>query len=354
VLPRYRTAFFNRLALACQGGLSVFAGHPRAGEGILPAEGLNAASYAQASNIHLLAGALYVCYQRGLLDWLRTWNPDILVTEANARLLSTRLAVTWMHRRGRPVLGWSLGSPRIDGPLGAVRRRARRRFLAQFDGLIAYSTLGAAQFREAGFPASRIFVAPNAVASPPGPLPLRPAPGHRPPSVLFLGRLQARKRLDLLLNACASIDPRPELWIVGDGPARAQLERMAAAILPSTHFTGTLEGDALEAIFARCDLFVLPGTGGLAAQEAMAHGLPLVVAEGDGTQHDLVRPESGWLVPEDDLKALTEALRHALSGPARLRRMGAESHRIVAEEINIETMTHAFVRALNAVHPPEA
>ena len=81
----------------------------------------------------------------------------------------------------------------------------------------------------------------------------------------------------------------------------------------------------------------------------MAEGLPVIVAEADGTQADLVRPENGWCVPPGDLPALTAALREALSDPPRLRRMGEASYRIVAEEINLETMVAAFVRAVNAV-----
>jgi glycosyltransferase involved in cell wall biosynthesis len=94
---------------------------------------------------------------------------------------------------------------------------------------------------------------------------------------------------------------------------------------------------------------VLPGTGGLAVQEAMAHGLPVIVAQGDGTQTDLVRPENGWLIPPDDLQALEAVLGEAFSDPARLRRMGAESYRIVAEEVNLEAMVGIFVQALCSV-----
>ena len=92
------------------------------------------------------------------------------------------------------------------------------------------------------------------------------------------------------------------------------------------------------------DLFVLPGTGGLAVQQAMAYGLPVIVAQGDGTQDDLVRPGNGWQVPPDDLPALQACLEAALADPARLRQMGAESYRIVRDEINVEQMVAVFVR----------
>jgi glycosyltransferase involved in cell wall biosynthesis len=61
-----------------------------------------------------------------------------------------------------------------------------------------------------------------------------------------------------------------------------------------------------------------------------------------------VRSENGWQVPPDDLKALTNILRQALSDPVKLRLMGNASYRIVAEEINVEKMVEVFIEALNA------
>ncbi|HEX7975289.1 MAG TPA: glycosyltransferase family 4 protein, partial [Anaerolineales bacterium] len=167
----------------------------------------------------------------------------------------------------------------------------------------------------------------------------------------------ARKRLDHLLRACAALPAalQPRLWIVGDGPERAALEGLAAEIYPQAEFAGARHGADLEPYFAAADLFVLPGTGGLAVQEAMAHGLPVIVADGDGSQNDLVRPpgagraENGWLAPPDDQNALQEVLQAALSDPRRLRSMGAESYRIVSEEVNLEAMAAAFVEALDQV-----
>jgi len=112
---------------------------------------------------------------------------------------------------------------------------------------------------------------------------------------------------------------------------------------------GARHGDELAPYFRAADLFVLPGTGGLAVQEAMSYGLPVIVAQGDGTQDDLVRAGNGWQVPPDEDAALAAALREALSDAARLRAMGAESYRIVAQEINLERMVEVFVEALNAV-----
>jgi glycosyltransferase involved in cell wall biosynthesis len=135
--------------------------------------------------------------------------------------------------------------------------------------------------------------------------------------------------------------------VVGDGPAREALENLSRKIYPRAEFVGAKHGDELEPYFSKADLFVLSGTGGLAIQQAMAHGLPVIVAHGDGTQDDLVREENGWQVPPDDLQALTNTLQRAISDPGKLRLMGAASYRIVAEEINVDKMVEVFIHALN-------
>lgn len=345
VLPNYRAPFFDLLASACDGGMSLFTGLPRPGEGITTTDRLQVAKYQSGKNIHLLSGNLYLCYQLGLIDWLRNWKPDALIMEANARYLMTPSALKWMHRRGRPVIGWGLGSPPISG----FRKRLRLSFIRQFDAMIAYSQRGADEYAALGFPREKIFVAYNSVSAPPAFL-----PNHRPwtadhLTILFVGRLQARKRIDMLLRACAQLDSKPRLVIVGEGPERETLESLAKEIYPSVEFIGARHGAELKPYFMEADLFVLPGTGGLAVQEAMSYGLPVIVAQGDGTQDDLVRKENGWQIPPPpgDFEALVSTMKDALSDIARLRRMGEESYRIVKEEINIEKMVETFVQALN-------
>jgi len=349
VLPAYRAPFFDMLGSVCEGEMSLFAGQPRAEESIVSGD-LQVAKYAQARNIHLLKGPLYFCYQRGLLNWLSDWNPDALIVEANPRYLSTPAAIRWMRGRGRPILGWGLGAPPLSGPLVGFRKNGWMRFISKFDGLIAYSQRGANEYAALGFPRDRIFVAYNAVSATP-----QVRPDNRPqtidrPMILFVGRLQARKRIASLLQACSEMpNPKPRLVIVGDGPERGNLEAVAKQLYPSAQFVGSKHGDELRPYFSAADLFVLPGTGGLAVQQAMGHGLPVIVAKGDGTQDDLVGPENGWQIPSGDYGALVSTMREALSDVKRLRKMGDESFRIVVEEINLEKMVEAFVRALNSV-----
>lgn len=341
VLPSYRVPFFDLLAQHCQGGMSVFAGLPRPVEMIASGQ-TQIAEYKEAKNIHLFGGAFYLCYQQGFINWLEETNPDALIVEANPRYLSTPSAVKWMRARGRKVIGWGLGNP------SPFRRGAgaRSRFIYQIDAMLTYSQRGADEYAALGYPREKIFVAHNSVSPAPTFNVERPTLNVEP-TVLFVGRLQARKRVDYLLRACAEVESRPRLIIIGDGPERAGLESLAKDVYPPAEFIGSKHGAELNPYFEQADLFVLPGTGGLAVQEAMSYGLPVIVAKGDGTQDDLVREGNGWQIKPEDYGALVSTMQNALSDIARLRKMGQESFRIVSEEININKMADVFVRALS-------
>lgn len=349
VIPAYRAPFFDMLAESCRGGLILFAGQPLPVESIATANHFKSAGIVQAQNRHFRdpQSALYLCWQEDVIGWLEAQDPEALIVEANPRYLSTRRASRWMKQRGRPVLGWGLGAPRGGNPL---ERYLRLSFLRSLDGVIAYSRRGAGEYRSLEL--RNVFLAHNAVSPRP-----QQAPPDRPltlaeaPMILFVGRLQERKRVDILLRGCASLPPalKPRLVIVGEGPANSNLRSLAKQVYPQAAFVGARHGPELAPYFAEADLFALPGTGGLAVQEAMTYGLPVIVAKGDGTQDDLVRPENGWQVPPGDQHAFTSTLQQALSNVHRLRQMGIQSYRIVAEEINLETMVGSFVEALNTV-----
>ncbi len=354
VLPSYRVPFFDLLAKHCKGGAALYSGKPDAKEGIDLSDSVHEALFFEGRNIALFdpSSPFFINWQPGLLRWLQRWQPDVLILEANARYLSSRKAIRWMKARGKPVLGWGLGSPPLHGRFASLRMRNRKQFYRSLDGIIAYSKRGAKQYQNFGVDPERIFVAYNAVTMPPSfPFPVREVETSRRLMVLFVGRLQTRKRLDLLFDACAKLpeESRPRIVVAGDGPARMGFEDYARKVYHDVHFAGAKYGAALERLFLEADLFVLPGTGGLAVQQAMSYGLPVVVARGDGTQDDLVRKENGWQIPSGDVESLTSALADALSDVRRLRQMGRESYRIVKEEINIERMAATFIRAIRQV-----
>lgn len=345
VLPSYRLPFFDKLATECSDGLTLFAGEP------LPIESINTlgqpsvARLVRLRNIHFLdpSKKMYLCYQYGLGQALRNTLPTALIFEANYRYLSSYPAIQWAKRSNIPLVGWGLGAKPLSGGL----RQLRNHFLGQFGALVAYSAAGAEEFALTGFPREKIWVAKNAATDAPTALaPIRQL--SKKARLLFVGRLQPRKRIDLLIEVFASLKDRygAELVIVGDGPDRVRLEGLAGTRDSAIRFAGHLEGQALEQEFLQADLFVLPGTGGLAVQQAMSFALPLIVAEGDGTQDDLVTPRNGWLVKPADRDDLASKIHYALQDRAKLEKMGQESYRIVQDEVNIAIMAKTFIKAI--------
>jgi len=153
--------------------------------------------------------------------------------------------------------------------------------------------------------------------------------------------------VDALLRACARAGTSCQLLIVGDGAERPHLERIAAQDFPEARFTGDLRGEALGRCFLAADLFILPGTGGLALQQAMVYGKPVAAAEADGSQKDLIREgENGWLLPPGGADALLRVIREAFQDPIRLEKMGAASRRIVRETATMEKMVDGFLQAM--------
>ena len=149
--------------------------------------------------------------------------------------------------------------------------------------------------------------------------------------LLYVGRLAPEKgieRLKALLREVAGT----RLAIVGDGPARRDLEREFAGT--PTVFTGVLQGEDLAAAYASADAFLFPSTTdtlGLAMIEALASGLPIVAAR-SGASHEVVSEgKNGLLYEANSAPSLVAAVRRLFSD-AGFREDLARGGRAAAEE----------------------
>jgi glycosyltransferase involved in cell wall biosynthesis len=152
--------------------------------------------------------------------------------------------------------------------------------------------------------------------------------------VVSVGRLAAEKGFDTLIRAVAEADDeRIALVLVGHGPERERLERLASELGVRLHTTGELDGEQLAGVYVAADVFALLSSReswGVVVNEAAASGLPLVLSDQVGAAHDLLRDgENGFLVPAGDSAAAATAFRRLATDDALRRAMGAHSQELV-------------------------
>ncbi|MDD2807337.1 MAG: glycosyltransferase [Patescibacteria group bacterium] len=111
---------------------------------------------------------------------------------------------------------------------------------------------------------------------------------------LYVGRLSTEKNLDLLA-AIWQTRKDYELWLVGDGPDKKELQKK----LPTAKFFGQLTGEKLSEVYASADVFIFPSrtdTFGNAVLEAQASGLPCLVTNVGGPQEIIKDKISGFVL----------------------------------------------------------
>jgi len=166
--------------------------------------------------------------------------------------------------------------------------------------------------------------------------------GHpESPVLLYVGRLGREKNIGSL-KAVLRAMPGVRLALVGDGPARGELEEKFAG-MPAV-FSGTRRGAELTAAYASADALVFPSTTetlGLAMLEALSSGLPVVAARA-GAAHEVVEEGvNGLLYEPEDRDSLVETVRRVLEDGELRARLG-EGARATAETRDWEAATRAL------------
>lgn len=147
------------------------------------------------------------------------------------------------------------------------------------------------------------------------------------PIILYVGRLSHEKNLRDLVAAYRALEQTGAwLALVGDGPARLELERALAG--RRVVFTGYLRGEALAEAYASADIFAFPSvteTFGQVVLEAMASGLPVVGYDAEGVRDSVQPGVTGLLAPLSERGVFAGYLRALLDAPELRLRLGASA-----------------------------
>ena len=234
---------------------------------------------------------------------------------------------------------------------------ADRKILAKFPRLIAVSDDISRTLARSGADPSRIStilngIDPHAfVRDPAQTADRRAALGFGADDLVIgtVGRLEAQKRIDLLLEAVARLRPtypRIRLVVVGDGSQREPLEHQAARLLPAGMCTFTGHRTDIVALHHTFDVFVqssdYEGTPN-AVLEAMALETPIVATDAGGTSSLVDDGVHGLIVGKGDVR-LTLAIRRVLDDRDGARARAAAGRRRVETQLSFDARMRAVER----------
>jgi glycosyltransferase involved in cell wall biosynthesis len=253
-------------------------------------------------------------------------------------------ALIWSRLRNVPFVLWS-ESNRYDARRGhAAIEMLKAEFLGHCTGFVVPGHAAEEYLRAHKIRKDRIFFAPNAIDNDlfrDLSLDARRNSAIRRREldlpdryVLFVGRVVREKGVFELVKAYGALeeDVRRSLGlvIVGDGPARVELQEEASRVRGGTiKFAGFVQREQLPAHYALAEMFVLPtytDTWGLVVNEAMACGLPVIVSRIAGCTADLIEEEwNGLLIEPRDVSSLKSAISRLAGRPDLCASMGARA-----------------------------
>ena len=180
-----------------------------------------------------------------------------------------------------------------------------------------------------------------------------PRPANDVPVLLAVGMMRTRDKLDsyrVLADALGKLGERP--WravLVGDGPARGEVEVLMARFGKRIHFAGAVSPTELPAYYASADLYVWPAINeayGMAFLEAQAAGLPVVAGRTGGVPAVVADELTGLLTQVGDASAFAASVARLLDDPVERARLAAHAPHRVASRHSEWAAAHALARAL--------
>jgi len=309
------------------------------------------------------SGVGFECWRlTGLLEGIRRRRPAAVIVEGTPRIITNLRVPSATRRTGGKSLLWSKGHTEEGTPSGYLTDLMRYNFAKMFDGVICYGEAGRRDLERIGIPEKSITVARNTIDTArifanlqdreTAALDFKRVHGLEDRRiVLYAGTMYPKKRHLDLVEAWPAINaahPDAVLVMVGGGPMFEPVKARAAEIgSDAVRILGPVpDGDDYRWIGAS-DVSVMCGGLGLAIQQTLAFGRPMVVADEPGVDGEIVRHgQTGWRYPRGDINALARVVNAVLADPVGSDVVAQRGQDLVRDDVNIDGMVTSLVTAL--------
>lgn len=295
-----------------------------------------------------------ISWWKGIFKKIKELNPDMVIMHPGPGNISLWFIFIYLYLKRIPIGEWGSGyvRPEISGFKIWLRTTIKSFFLKKVRFILTYGSKWKNELTEKGYDGSRIFVTQNTIfVEKILDLEVR----HETKSTgtlefLFVGALIRQKNLNLAIKAITRLVREGydiKYTIVGKGEIIDELRKQVKdeGMSERIFLTGPKYDKELTSYFINSDVFLLPGTGGLAINEAMAYALPVLSTVGDGTVTDLLYDGvNGFYIDDKPTEEnIYQVCRKLLSlDRAELVKMGNRSKEIIAEKATLHHMVEAF------------
>ena len=173
-------------------------------------------------------------------------------------------------------------------------------------------------------------------------------------AILYVGRLAEKKGVKYLIDAMKYVNAN--LYIVGDGPLRSELEKQAKS-MSNVIFLGSKNHKELKNIYASADIFCLPSITAKGGDqegmptvlfEAMASGLPVVASNSGGISQLVIDGENGLLFEEKNVREIADNISSLLNDNDLYKKLQANGYK-TAKECSYEARATLFAGEINKI-----
>ena len=267
---------------------------------------------------------------------LHRLKPDVVISAEMGFRTAQAVAHRLLHPRSRLII-WAAISEHTEEGRGSGRRILRRTLMPSADAVLVNGASGAKYVRRFGVASEKIFIAPYTTDGCRfSALPLA-RNGVERRRLLYVGQLVRRKGLSALLSALSRwckvhAEEEVELWLVGDGPERADLERTERPPNLVLRFCGNVSYENLPNFYKQAGILAFPTLSdewGVVVNEAMAAGLPVLGSIYSQAVEELIEDGvTGWTFRPNRSDEIDVALERALTTPLEaLGQMGVAARK---------------------------
>lgn len=290
---------------------------------------------------------------------------DYIILEGTTNIANNIPICRFLRKQGYPYIIWDAGRRR-NASMSLLRKIAQKPLFniwKNAGAIIAYSSFAKKYFCDIGIDREHIFVCQNTLVVEAFDEQISRYSREQIEQtrskftskngkiILYVGAIESRKRIKDLIDAFEIVQKKTNnvsLVIIGGGSQLDEIKRYASRnnniFVLGQIITGVIE------YFLACDLFILPSEGGLALNQAMICGKPVIASSADGTEFDLIHEgENGHLFSEANITELSDQILEVLEDDNERITMGYNSRRIIEETVNEKTFYECFRKCLNDV-----